>query len=293
MVNTVENLTLGVDIGKTKVGVGVVDVEARKLVKAFTEQLDVTDKSHILYLTNTLINKALLHYSVSGIGIGSFGIIDSVNGVVMSNGVVKDWSNVPLVKMVKEEFGINNVVLENDAVAAVAGEYVYDGRGKDIAVITVGTSIGVGTVIDGKVFRGAHNLSGQIAYLDIFDKHTVAEICGGQGMVDRMRQKYGIMLSTKEIVDAAHGGDSRAFEIVNDAVNGLAYIARVIGKLLDPDLILFCGSIPVINDYFYSLLMDRCRQYGEQFGKIEIGRAKLGINSGIFGGAILCKKIIA
>lgn len=289
-----EDLALGVDIGKTKVSVGVVDLVSHTILETYSNLLMVTDKSHILELTYRLIGEALAHYNVVDVGIGSFGVIDNANGVVLSSGMVRDWQNVPLVQDVKNRFGFDRAVLENDAVAAAVGEYVYAGEQRDTVVITVGTSIGVGIVSNGRIFRGAHNMSGQIAHLDISDKYTVSEMCGGHGMSCRMLKEYGTEVTAKEIIEMARRNhESAAFGVVIDAVRGLGHVARYVGKIFDPDVILFGGSIPIKNDWFFELLNNEWKRGKVRSEKVEIGRAKLGVDSGVFGSAALCKILIA
>ena len=293
MVKANEDLALGIDIGKTKISVGVVDVASKTILKTYSDLLKVTDKAHILELTYRLIVNALSDYRFSNVGIGSFGVIDSVNGIALSSRMVQDWTNVPLVRDIKNRFGFDRVVLENDAVAAAVGEYAYAEESRDTVMITVGTSVGVGIVTNGMILRGAHNMSGQIAHLEIFDNYTVGEMCGGQGMSYRMRKECGIDASAKEIIEMAQNDNgSRAFGIVADAAHGLGLVARFIGKIIDPDVILFGGSIPIKNDWFFRLIVDECKKSQTGCGKVEIGRNKLGVDSAVFGGAVLCKKTV-
>ncbi|GHT31246.1 hypothetical protein FACS1894214_2390 [Planctomycetales bacterium] len=292
------NMVLGVDIGKTKIAVGVVDVVAKSVAFFLQKNPHAATKDAILETLAFLIDAALKKHQTTDIGVGTFGVVNHTKGVVVSSGHIADWYNLNLASFLRNRFGFTNIVIDNDVVAAAAGEYWLNYEGKNITVISVGTSIGVGSIFDGKVFRGLHNLSGQIAHLKNYNSElTISQLCGGNGISDRLYNESGVRVTTKEVIEMAQDNDSVTKVIVNDAAKTIAQVIMFTQNMIAPEVIVCSGSVLNYNDYFYNLVLSYLEDYPKCYRQsdvepLNIIKSNLNQYIGILGCVALCKKIV-
>lgn len=293
-----DNLVLGLDIGKTKVAAGIVDVKSKNIVKKILKNYKSIDKDSILTTVMECISEALNLYNVLDVGIGCFGRVDQDNGVLLESAAMPDWKNVPIIKLLKDKFGFRSVFLANDAIAAVAGEYCYKYFGNDIVVLTVGTSIGMGAIVDNKILVGKHNLSGQIAHLNFTDsEYTLSQLAGGKGITERMFEQTAIKATTAEIVELARTGRNLvARKIIETAAYSIANTLAIIQRIIDPNYMLLGGGVILNNEYFYERIIKKLNKIVLPFNSQNIAnivdKTSLGIYSGVFGGAVLCMNLV-
>jgi len=136
--------------------------------------------------------------SVRAIGIGSPGPIDPFEGVVLEPENLPAWRNVPLVRIVEEEFGVP-AFLDNDANVAALGEQ-WQGAGKGVGFfmcVTLGTGIGGGAVLDGKLLQGFNGNAAEIGHITI-DYDGPPCPCGNRGCLELYASATGIVRRTKE-----------------------------------------------------------------------------------------------
>ncbi|MBF0648010.1 ROK family protein [Dysgonomonas sp. GY75] len=209
----------------------------------------------------------------------------------------KDCKNRDLLPL-GNHFGFANIVVDNDVIAASAGEYWLKYEGKNISVISVGTSISVGSIIDGKVFRGSHNLSGQIAHLKNSNSElTISQLCGGKGISDRLYNELGSRITTKEVIKMAQNDNSVAKRIVVDAAKTIAQVIMFTQNMIAPDAIVCSGSLLVCNDYFYNLVLSYLEYYPQCYtfsgiNPLNVVKSNLNQRIGILGSVALCKAIV-
>lgn len=291
-------MVLGVDIGNTKIAVGIVDVVTKEV--AFFQQKNhhATTKDTILEILALLINTALKEHQTDDIGVGTFGVVNHTKGVVVSSGHIADWQNLNLASFLQNRFGFTNIVIDNDVIAASAGEYWLNYEGKNITVISIGTSIGIGSIVDGKVYRGSHNLSGQIAHLKNSNSElTISQLCGGKGISDRLYNELDVRVTTKDVIEMAQNNNSVAKGIVDDAAKTIAQVIMFTQNMIAPEVIVCSGSVLNHNDYFYNLVLSYLEDYPKCYrlsGAKSLNIIKSNLNQyiGILGGAALCKKIV-
>ena len=146
-------LTIGVDVGGTKVAAGVVD-EHGQIVEKLKRDTPAASPDSTIDVIATAVNELQARYDVDAVGIGAAGFVDQTRSTV---GFAPNlaWRDEPVKKLVEERIG-RPVVVENDANAAAWAEAKLGAaRGEDhVMLITVGTGIGAGIVFDGSLYRG-------------------------------------------------------------------------------------------------------------------------------------------
>ncbi len=158
-----ENLSIGVDIGGTKVLGGVVDPSGNIL----TTHREDTPKAGGSALTQTIIGviqELLAQHPVTSIGISAAGFVSSDRQTMLATPNIAGWNGINLKEEISREINLP-IVIENDANAAAWGEAVYGaGRGEsELLMVTVGTGIGGGLVNNGALYRGAFGVQQKLA----------------------------------------------------------------------------------------------------------------------------------
>lgn len=250
------------------------------------------------------------------IGIGSPGMIDSERGIIEFAGNL-GFNDVPIASMVGDLAGLPTYV-ENDASAAAYGEFVAGaGKGcKSFVAITLGTGVGSGIIVDGKILKGASSAVGEMG-------HTVIEVggapctCGRRGCFEAYASATGLIRMTKEAMEkdknsvmwamcdnstqrvsgrtafeAMRANDAAGKEVVDKYIRYLAAgVANAI-NIFAPEILCIGGGVCNEGDALMIPLEKEVRK--EQFGGIErnktvICRAALGNDAGIIGAAFLNK----
>lgn len=170
-----ENLSIGVDIGGTKVLGGVVDAAGNIL----TTHREDTPKGGGAELTQTIIGviqELLAQHQVKCIGISAAGFVSSDRQTMLATPNIAGWNGINLKEEISREIDLP-VVIENDANAAAWGEAVYGaGRGeKELMMVTVGTGIGGGLIINGSLYRGAFGVAAEFGHMRLVPN---GHLCG-------------------------------------------------------------------------------------------------------------------
>ena len=238
----------------------------------------------------------------------------------LKNGVVLICPNIPCVvgvclpRAVGEAIGREglSVVLENDANAAAYGE-AWAGAGRDVdtlILMTLGTGIGGGIVLDGHIWHGAHGFAGELGHVTI-EVDGEACPCGNRGCVERyasaaaMERRFREAVESgkpstladtirdrgiatgREISEAAMAGDAAAREIIEETGRYLGVAATNVAHIFDPDMVVFAGGLTGAGD----LLLDairreaRSRMFEACRERVEIAFAELGNDAGLIGAA--------
>jgi len=312
-------ISIGIDIGGTSIkGAGVTD--KGQILEKFSMPVYKDDTSEI---TLERLGKTVKEYldslkelrnEVVGIGVGCPGAIDSEKGIVnYSNNL--QWSNVHL-KDYLEKVTKLPVRITNDANAATLGEAKF-GSGKiykSIIMITLGTGVGGGVIIDGKLFEGNEGKGTELG-------HTVIVVdgepcsCGRNGCLEAYSSATALIRETKRMMeknpnsylwqlvdgdiskvngkvafDAAKNGDKVGHEIVKWYVKYLSEGILNFCNIFRPDVIILSGGIANQGDYLINRLVEYCkaRYYGYQRApEVAIKKAILGYESGIIGAGCL------
>ena len=294
---------IGVDLGGTNIAAGVVDEENKILAKmSIPTDLPKSDKEiadMISKLCNLLCEKADINmFDVEKIGIGTPGAV-SADGVV-ENDANLGFINVPLKQLV----AINthkDIFVANDANCAALGEQVAGaGKGaKNFIAVTLGTGIGGGIVIDGKLLTGINGAAGEIGHMCI-EKDGRHCNCGNNGCFEayasasalfRSAVDAGIEVSgARDVFELSKNGNETAKRVLNEFLEYLSVGITNLVDIFQPDIICIGGGVSAQGDY---LLEPVCAYVAEhRYTKRSkkqtiICTAVLGNDAGIIGAANL------
>lgn len=311
---------LGIDLGGTNIVASVVDANYKILSTAKRKtncprpaDEIVDDMAAIAF--EAIESAGLSKEDIDAAGVGSPGAIDPANGIVTyANNL--GFINVPMAAMLKERTGID-FYIENDANAAAYGEFIAGaGKGtKNFIMITLGTGVGGGIIIDGKIYSGSNNAGGELG-------HTVISVdgemcsCGRQGCWEAYASATALIRQTKQAMirysdsimwelcdndinkvsgitafDAMRKGDAAGKAVVDKYIQYIAVgIANNI-NIFQPEIICIGGGISKEGDNLINPIIEYVN--GDNYArnipkKAKIKTALLGNDAGIIGAANIC-----
>jgi glucokinase len=262
--NAKEHLTVGLDLGGTKFYGAVTDLSGCVLFEQTLARHNTKgEESYTLMvelITQLLEQARGTGKSVMGIAIGVPGVTYHDRGVIEWAPSL-EWRDFPLEERVRNHFGLPAIV-DNDVNLAALGE-VWFGAGRDasnLIVINIGTGIGAGVVIDGAIYRGAHQMAGEIGYL-LPGREYLAEkypdfgalelLAAGTGIAQRAQQviqqcqiDLHIETVTVETVFDAYRRDAPwAIDIIEETTDYLAIAIAAVTTFFDPEVIVLGGGV--------------------------------------------------
>jgi len=323
MTNTPERryggaLTIGLDVGGTKIAGGLVDRAGTVVHTSRVETPDTTTESivsAIVDLTREL--RAVGGEQVAAVGIAAAGYIDAARSTVLfAPNLV--WRNTPLRELVASQIGLP-VVVENDANAAAWGEFVF-GTGRDVEdmlMVTVGTGLGGGIVASGHLYRGAFGIGGEVGHIRVVpDGHRCG--CGNRGCWEVYASGTALVREARALAASGSpkagailelaGGDESAITggmvteaaTLNDpaAVELLEELGTWLGEgiasctaVLDPALVVIAGGVAEAGELLLAPAREAFRRQltGRGYRPVlEIERASLDL-AGIVGAGDLAR----
>lgn len=302
---------IGIDLGGTTIKFGLFNLEGH-LIDKWQTQTDTSEKGkYILRDIATSMKEKLdkLQINISilkGIGMGVPGLVTS-DGVVTA-AVNLGWTNVSVAQELAELMGIP-VKVGNDANAAALGEmWQGSGRGhKNLVMITLGTGIGGGVIVEGKIVSGMCGAAGEFGHIPIVHDETEICRCGRKGCLEQAASAKGIVkeakrlleestvtsllrgmenISSHSIFEAAKAGDKIAVQAVERAGKFLGIAMATITGVLDPEIYIIGGGVSNAGQYLIDIIEKYYRKnvlYASKDTKITL--AELGNDAGIYGAA--------
>ncbi len=249
---------------------------------------------------------------VTAVGLGVPGIIRRREGVVVASPNLPGWENLPLARLVEAATGLK-VLLENDANAAALGEFICGaGRGAgSMVMLTLGTGIGSGIILDGKLWRGADQCAAEIGHT-IVSPDGRACGCGQRGCLEayasatstaerakalieagqtsslRAILERGDAITAEDVVRAAGTGDGLALRVWSETCRYLALACVSIQHTLNPDCIVLAGGMSDAGEELRRPVQQEIgRIHSKDFGVVPTVRiAALGNDAGFIGAAL-------
>ncbi|MEU4520510.1 ROK family protein [Amycolatopsis sp. NPDC024027] len=254
---------VGVDIGRRALRIAVADLEG-SIVARLDEPNRCRSASALVRAVSESVERAVAsaglnpHEVVSTV-VGTPGVPDPATGTVHRAPNLPGWERRGLLHELVSALAVagSDVVVENDANLCAVGEHALGAAlGVDVLVcLTVGTGIGMGLLVDGKLFRGAHGAAGEIADLPFGVTPSgagagtrrpgpVETAAAGQAVLAAARLR-GLTKarSAKDVFRLARAGDPRALAVVEEEAEKLAYVVAAVAAVLDPRLIVLGGGI--------------------------------------------------
>ena len=288
-----------VDIGGTKIAVGIVDDAGSVLVseECATEQErgfgDAVDRMERMLRSCA----ARANAAVDGIGIGCTGPVYPRTGEIGDVAFLKSWKGANLVEALESCFGVR-AALENDADAATLGEAFWGaGRGRaQVLFVTVGTGIGVGMVFDGRLYRGVNDAHPEIGH-QVIDASGPECYCGARGcwevlaagpaMTAWMNDHGRADMSAKRICAMATAGNALAQQAVEREAHYLGLGIANLVNIFCPEAVVLGGSVMRSAELFMDGIREEIRRNCTQVPaeRTEIRVASLGHDAAIIGAA--------
>lgn len=300
----------GVDVGGTTCKIGLFETTGALLDK-WEIKTDISDNgSHILAdvaaaLKGKMTEQNIAPEEVQGIGIG-------VPGSVRSNGIVNvcvnlGWKNVAVESELSAMMDNITVKAGNDANVAALGE-MWQGGAKgyrDVVMVTLGTGVGGGIIVGGKIVAGAHGAGGEIGHITMNPKETEACGCGRKGCLEQYSSATGVVrlaqqvlaaeheksvldsladVTAKDVFDAYKADDQTAKVIVDQFA---AVLGKALGKVacvVDPEVFVIGGGVSKAGQPLIDAVQKAYQK--EAFsvcGEAKFALATLGNDAGIYG----------
>ncbi len=221
-------------------------------------------------------------------------MIELKKGLIRKAPNLPGWENLPLRDELQDKLGCP-VLLENDANLAALGEY-WLGTGHhvdDLVMVTLGTGIGGGILLDGKLLRGHLGRAGHLGHLCL-DVDGVADICSTPGSLEDavaectlLERSGGRFASSEELVSAVHEGDAEAAAIWSRSIRALACGIASMINAVDPEIVVLGGGIVAAGKTLFEPLereLDEV-EWRPTGSRVAVVAARLGGSAGAFGAA--------
>jgi len=310
--------SIGVDVGGTKVLGGVVDNQGKVLAHARRD----TPRQGGKALTQAIADVALElmnDFDVDCVGISAAGFVSSDRKTMLATPNIADWNGVDLNKEISALIGVP-VVIENDANAAVWGEAKFGaGRGEShIILLTIGTGIGGGIIINGQLHRGAYGIAAEFGHMRVLPEGHLCG-CGQRGCFEQYASGNALLrhareavsaspeiarnllalgdgsvagMTGKHITEAARNGDAVALASFNTTAQWLGAGIASLAVLLDPACVIIGGGVIDAGEILLAPTREALERYLPFVGKHPSPRivaAELGNEAGLVGVADLAR----
>ncbi len=312
-------LTIGIDVGGTKVLGGVVDESGKVLTTARKD----TPRQGGAALTQTIADVAkelLAQHSVSSVGVSAAGFVSSDRKTMLATPNIADWNGVDLDHELTKLIGLP-VVIENDANAAAWGEAKF-GAGQNqnhMMMLTVGTGIGGGIVVNGQLYRGAFGIAAEFGHVRVVPEGHLCG-CGARGCFEQYASGNALLRHAREainaspevarnllsrgdrtvagitgqaITEAARDGDPVALAAFNTTGQWLGAGIASLCVLLDPACVVIGGGVIDAGEILLKPTresLERNMPFAGKHPYPEIVAAKLGNEAGLVGVADLARR---
>jgi glucokinase len=314
-----EGAILGVDVGGTKVAVG--HVVGREVVTAVEHPTRLTSAKELIDGLEAAVGEVAARSGPpAAIGIGVPSQIDFASGRVISS-VNIPLAGVDLRHELTDHFGVP-VVLDNDAnVAALAeAQFVPDGPARHLVTLTLGTGVGGGVVIDGRIFRGATGLGAELGHMTVqADGPECPGACPNRGCLEALASgtalgrdaaelaarspgsRLGRVLAEegtvtgRHVVAFARDGDADSIELLERLGTWLGVGIASLVNIFEPEYVVVGGGLCVAADLFMGVAEReaRSRALPALADRVKIETARAGPAAGLIGAGLLATHMLA
>jgi len=308
---------IGIDVGGTNVKLALVSPEGKII---YSNSIPTHAEMGYEYTVNNI--KEAIHTllketeskpeDIQGIGFGFPGQVDYKSGIVRLAPNIPGWVDVPIAQKIEEEFHIPTRV-DNDVRCAALGELNFGaGQGcENLVCITVGTGIGSGLIVNGKLVRGASNAAGEIGHIKLQMHDGPICGCGDTGCMEAFASGPAIVAMAENYIlggkstkfrelanpditpyivyEAAKAGDpvaKRIFAIMGEYIGiGLSSVIN----LLNPEKVIIGGGVAASGDFLMDSIKDTVKKRAMKIAgeTVEIVPAQLGNTAGVIGASLL------
>lgn len=302
----------GIDLGGTTAKVGLFTT-AGALLEKWEVPTDTSEKG-VRILPNLaaavlgkMEEKGLTPDQIEGVGIGVPGPVQdsSVVPIVCAN--LGGWGQQDVAANLSLLLNGMKVLVGNDANVAALGE-IWMGAAKgcrSAVMVTLGTGVGGGVIVNGKVIDGAHGAGGEIGHITVNKNETAVCGCGKHGCLEQYSSATGVVrcmkklleenpdvpctlrgtdFAAKDVFDAARAGDALAAKEVDQMTDDLGLALAIIAATADPEVFLVGGGVARAGDVLFQPLTEHYKTYAfKSCRETPIKQASLGNDAGIYG----------
>lgn len=306
---------IGVDIGATHLVVAIADLRGHVLAElSETSSFNIAaGPERCLELVDALVYQALDQVgcdfnAITTVAVGVPGPVVANLGMVVAPPIMPGWDGFPIRDRLAQKWG-RPIFVDNDADLGALGEGTFGaGRGEaNLAYIKVGTGIGCGILLDGRIYRGIHGTAGEIGHLTISEDGPPCT-CGNYGCLEAMaggraiaqRAQMAIKagqrtsltslnhngeVSAHDVTLAAQNGDAVSQQLLNDAGRHIGSALASLINLLNPGLVLIGGGVAGAGEFLLNPIRAAAQEHSMRaaFQSTRIELATLGANSVIMG----------
>ena len=302
----------GIDLGGTTAKVGLFTT-AGELLEKWEVATDTSNAGeHILEnlaaaVQQKMQEKGLTAEQVEGVGVGVPGpVLDSrIVPIICAN--LGGWGEHNVSEELSALLGGIKVLVGNDANVAALGEiWVGAAKGcRSAVMVTLGTGVGGGVIVNGKVIDGAHGAGGEIGHITVNPHETATCGCGKHGCLEQYSSATGVVrcmkklldenpntscclrgkdFEAKDVFDAARGGDALAAREVDEMTNTLGMALANVANTVDPEMFMIGGGVSRAGDVLFAPLREHFKTYAfRSCRETPIVAATLGNDAGIYG----------
>ncbi len=310
-------VTVGIDIGGTKISAGAVDQDGR-LLQSERSDTPAAEPDAIVATASSLVRRLSHGFDVEAVGVACAGMVDAERSMVRFAPNIA-WRDAPLRAMLEEQLSLP-VVIENDANAAAWGEFLYGPARElqDMVLITIGTGVGGGVVLDGQLMRGAFGIGGELGHMRVVPGGFLCG-CGNRGCWEQYASGNALVRDARElmstapglasglrqraegdverlhgpdITEAAMAGDPASIELLSDLGRWIGEGAASIAAILDPSMFVLGGGVAAAGDLLLNPAVASFRRNLSGRGyrpEAAWALADLGNDAGVIGAAALAR----
>jgi glucokinase len=298
-----DKYSIGVDLGGTNLRAAALDESGKMLDKIAESTAVLAGREALLSAIVASIEDLrarLAGHKLAGVGIGVPGFILIEKGLVVGSNNLPYLENYPIRDEIEQRLG-TKVILENDANAAALGEK-WMGAGRDVddlVLLTLGTGIGGGIIIGGRVLHGHLGMAGELGHLTVSPNGNPCG-CGNTGCLEKHASATAISamarllglghdIDSEEVYELAKGGNERAISIFRSMGSALGIILASLVNIFNfPLYLLSGGPLPAWDLFAPAMFVEvERRSYTYRKAPTRIERATLGGESGLYGAAYL------
>ena len=309
------DLIIGIDIGGTKISAGVVDSSGNLIDSSKCSTPAEGGKDLISSVVN-LVKELNKKYEIKGIGISIAALISSDYGTIVGAPNIANLSKLNFANEIKEEFKLP-IIIENDANAAMWAEFKF-GSAKGLNPVMffiIGTGVGGGLVIDGKLFKGANGIGAEFGHMCVVPNGLLCG-CGAKGCIEQYASGGALIryaneallanpdkseevlsfgegkLSGTALTKAAKAGNELALAAFSKQADWLGLACASYSLIIDPQAIIIGGGVVDAGELFLAPVRAAMRKYmpfAESHVPPKIIAAKFGNDAGLIGAADLVR----
>jgi glucokinase len=311
-----ERFYLGIDLGGTNIKSGVVDDHGRPLssvsVETHAERGPEAGIDSLAAAGRLAVARTGLRWEqIAAVGLGSPGTMDLEAGMLLDPPNLPGWNDLPIRQLLADRLECPTV-LQNDANAAAYGEYwVGGGRGaRSLVMFTLGTGIGCGIVVEGRILAGRHSHGAECGHIIIQMENARQCSCGALGHLEAYASATALVkracealeagdvksvlaqeapeeLTSRAISEAAQAGDPLARRLMRETAHFLAVGAVCLMHTIDPDIVLFGGGMIAAGRSFLEDIRSdvRAMAFPIPAARTRIEYAELAGDAGFIGAA--------